>query len=302
MNLEQRVQMLEQEVQLLKAQIQNTLLDIQEQMLNRTYPMLSSAIEIPPAASSAAPAEHTAPASAAKKISLADLEAAQDSEFELPPAQPVQVQARAQAQPQHPPQHQYHQPQPEPPPSARSVVLREEPVQAAMQAAVQAEPFELEPWKYVPQQAAETNSLDWFELDNWVSQKVEKLGIRRTRDLINLYAEQAQFSLQERELLMQFINIYDSEKTDKPQTEVYPVLYPIQGNAPAKIAPRARAVVEDIQAKQRNQRDKAAPGSNGAAPFTERQELVLRLIAGILSADDTSGHAQEPAPRKRASR
>lgn len=295
MNLEQRVQMLEQEVQLLKAQIQNTLLDIQEQMLNRTYPMLSSAIDAPPAA----PAEYAAPASATKKISLADLEAKQDSEFDLPPVQQVQVQARAQAQPQHQPQ---YQPQPEPPPSARSVVVREEPVQAVVQAARQAEPFELEPWKYVPQQATETNSLDWFELDNWVSQKVEKLGIRRTRDLINLYAEQAQFSQQERELLMQFINIYDSEKTDRSQGEAFPVLYPTQGKAPAKLAPRARAVVEDIQAKQRSERDRAAAVNNGAAAFSDRQEMVLRLIAGILSADDASGQPQQPAPRKRASR
>lgn len=282
MNLEQRVQMLEQEVQLLKAQIQTTLLDIQEQMLNRTYPMLSTSEAAP-----ATNAEYASPASAAKKVTLAELEAKQDTDYELPQqivAQPL------------PPQ----QPPPQPvAPSVRSVVLREEPAQAARQT----EQLELEAWNYVPQQTTESNSLDWFELDNWVSQKVEKLGIRRTRDLINLYAEQAQFSPQERDLLMQFINIYDNEKTDKAQSEVYPVLYPVQGNAPAKLAPRARAVVEDIQANQRNKRDKAPPASNRVSPFTERQELVLRLIAGILSDDDAaSGHSMEPAPLKRVSR
>lgn len=126
---------------------------------------------------------------------------------------------------------------------------------------------------------------DWIELENWVSQKVEKLGITRTRELINIYTKQERFSRQERDLLLQFVSIYDGA----PRTS--------NGAAPApdveltrpNIVPQTRAVVDEIRSELRQKRA-ALKQRNESYQLSDQQELVMRLIAGILSTGDDSSN------------
>lgn len=287
MNLEQRVQMLEQEVQLLKAQIQATLLDMQEQLLNNKYPILR-AEESPTAAAPAAEAPATpsaANASPIKRVALTEPDP--DEQVDVRPVRTVMPAAnpeddymaetsvvRARTNGHHPaPVAEAPKSAPAgwdaPPPKPR--------MQRAPEAPKTARPEPVKP----AAPADDADSHDWIELENWVSQKVEKLGINRTRELINLYTRQERFSRQERELLLQFVNIYNNVPKSSSQQKP-----PVSVNAPRPtIVPQTRAVVDEIRAELRHKRA-AAKNQNESYRLSEQQELVMRLIAGILSAGD----------------
>lgn len=290
MNLEQRVQMLEQEVQLLKAQIQATLLDMQEQLLNNKYPILR-AEESPNAANPIIEAPAAPPAaspSPIKRVALTEPDpdeqvdvrpvrtvisaASLDDDLVTEPPVVQQPVVRAHSNGHHPvpaaeapkpaaPAWEPPKPRPQRPVDAPKPA-RPEPVNPA-----------------APDD--DTDSHDWIELENWVSQKVEKLGIARTRELINLYTRQERFSRQERELLLQFVNIYNN--VPKSPTQQKPSA---SATAPRpSIVPQTRAVVDEIRTELRHKRA-AAKNQNESYRLSEQQELVMRLIAGILSAGD----------------
>ena len=282
MNLEQRVMALEQEVELLKAQIQTTLLDIQEQLLNQTYPILRG--EEPTRAP--APEIITPPTpSPVQKIRLADATPFDDDDDDVPAVTmfrksvPTPVEEVPEPVVPQPPKAVVPQPTkaviPQPPPAARAL-----------------------DW---PEQLAglrEPNPYDWIELENWVSQKVEKLGIERTRELINLYAKQERFTEQERQLLMQFVDIYES--ANHPTLPNMPASSPKSANANGSIVPQTRAVVAEIREELRK-KNAAANGQRETTTETvsEQQGLVLRLIAGILNAGDDTPPASSNGHKKR---
>lgn len=311
MNLEQRVQVLEQEVQLLKAQIQATLLDMQEQLLNTKYPILR-AEEPAPAAPAAAPPPPAAPAASASPVRRVvltepepeevpvDVRAARtpaahisDDVDVVPAAVKVRSNGYHSAPPAEPPgfnatdweDEEYEPPRTsrvaEPPKPRRGEREEEYAQPRHPRISEPPKPARSEP-AYVDDEAAR----DWIELENWVSQKVEKLGITRTRELINLYTRQERFSRQERELLLQFVSIYDG--TSKPANTQQPMAAAARPSAPAErptIVPQTRAVVEEIRNELRQKRN-AAKNKTEIYPLSEQQELVMRLIAGILNAGD----------------
>jgi len=278
MNLEQRVQALEQEVQLLKAQIQTTLLDIHEQMLNGTYPALRAdepaKIITPPEPE--AFVKSSANGSRFKTVSIKDTpeesdvdEADEGDDEEVTPVRSVN----------------HHKP-------ARAVSEAPAPTPVPAPAAKRAHETP-KPKSELALRHDEVTGRDWIELENWVAQKVERLGIHRTRELIRLYAQEERFSRQEFDLLMEFVNIY-GESGDRPSSERRSQSEPSPDTRPS-IVPETRAVVEQIRDQLRQRQAKQHKDSN-ASSFTvnERQELVLRLIAGILNAGDempsSNGH------------
>lgn len=302
MNLEQRVQVLEQEVQLLKAQIQATLLDMQEQLLNAKYPILRSE-EPAPAAPAAVPPPVAASASPVRRVVLTEPEP-EEAPVDVRPARspaarisddvdvvPAAVKVRSNgyhaAPPPEPPgfnaadweDEEYEQPRASrvaEPPKPRRGVWEEEEFAPPRQPRITEPP---KPARPEPVYADDEAARDWIELENWVSQKVEKLGITRTRELINLYTRQERFSRQERELLLQFVNIYDG--TSKPANAQEPKA---AAERPS-IVPQTRAVVEELRNELRQKRN-AAKNKTETYPLSEQQELVMRLIAGILNAGD----------------
>lgn len=266
MNLEQRVQALEQEVELLKAQIQATLLDIQEQLLNNTYPTLraeGTSVQAQPA-----PEVRAAPPATAlpiKRVTLTESEPDDDLAVEEDVQQI---------------------------PVVRKKVQLEEPTQPSLPERTErpARQVRIEPT--VTDQPDESLH-DWNELENWVSQKVETMGIKRTRELIDLYARQERFTRQERELLMQFVDIYDDDE-EQQQTVIPTSFSRTPSSEPLKIAPQTRAVVEDLRAELREKRAKSNRKQEiRPEDLSEQQGLMLRLIAGILNAGDD----ETPAPR-----
>ncbi|MDX2137644.1 MAG: hypothetical protein SF123_06080 [Chloroflexota bacterium] len=263
MNLEQRVQALEQEVELLKAQIHATLLDIQEQLLTNTYPALRSGESL--AQMMAVSENQTAPAAnppPVKRITLSDDAPAHDFE------QDVQVQ-----------------------PIAHKRTFVEEPTQPSIpdwverpERSARSQRGERPDASSIKSQA-DLSMTDWSELEEWVSQKVEKLGIQRTRELIDLYGRGERFTAHERLLLRQFVDIYDvdSESARSGST--------IQGNrSPVKerpaIVPQTRAGVEQVRTELRDRQEKGRSQQLPEERRMEQRQLVLRLIGGILSAGE----------------
>jgi hypothetical protein len=281
MNLEQRVEDLEMQVQLLKGQIQTTLLDIQEMLLNRTYPALrgeETPVAAAPAPAPEVPAAPPAPASPVQRISLAQVD--DDDDDEAMPDLSV----------------------------FRKVNSYDAPPAPAVPAPKAGVP-EREDWEEAVVNPREASSHDWIELENWVSQKVEKLGISRTRELINLYARQERFSTQECEILMQFVDIYD-DSVPKPAATRHPAVpnkstnghtpqASMNGSSRPSIVPQTRAVVEEIRTELRQKTvQSSAHMQPGTEELSEQQGLVLRLIAGILNAGDTPS-ASNNGRRKR---
>lgn len=280
MNLEQRVQALEQEVQLLKAQIQTTLLDIQEQLLNGTYPALRAddpaKIVTPPE-----PIPETQPkpvpnTNRFKTISIKDTEPEVGDDDE-----PDEIELPVHTVDHHKPAVSPQPPLPDPSPKLK--VERSE----------HREPPELIKQTERALLRQDVTGHDWIELENWVGQKLERLGIKRTRELIRLYAREERFSQQESELLMEFVNIY-AEIGNDGQVPPF-ITYGNDIEERPSIVPQTRAVVEEIRDDLREKQGKTRRGS-GASTFSlsERQELILRLIAGILTAGDgvpsSNGH------------
>ncbi len=282
MNLEQRVQALEQEVQLLKAQIQSTLLSIQEQMLNGTYPALRAEEPKTVALPNASVTQMPAP-SPVKTVSFTEPTLEPDDLPDDPPPLTRRV-ARAEEPPDPPRKTARVQAEP---PQPRKAVRAEQEVPQRQLARIEEEATRKAP--------SLTNETNWIELENWVSQKVEKLGIKRTRELITLYARQERFTRQERDLLMQFIRVYEQtapkpDKTNHASSNGanHNHTKPTEITKRPTIVPQTRTVVEEIRSELREKHAKPVTRSHYEQnpALDERQQLVLRLIAGVLSAGD----------------
>ncbi|MFN8528030.1 MAG: hypothetical protein U0670_05415 [Anaerolineae bacterium] len=116
-------------------------------------------------------------------------------------------------------------------------------------------------------------SKDWqllTRMESWASQKIEKIGLKRTRDMIRLYGQQGRITPQLESELLKFIAIYES------------------GDAPAH---PARSTGEIPRAKSSSA--KTVPAAS-AAPFIdhsveaagpdedfEKHRTILKLIAGV---------------------
>lgn len=278
MNLEQRVEELEMEVQLLKGQIQTTLLDIHEMLLNRTYPALHAG---EPSTTAATAAE--TPAAPVHRISLAQpLLDEDDEDGTVPDASLFRKVNTIDDLP-------LPNSAPAYPPAApdRADWTLANPRDTGVGG-----------WTDAISNPRDASPHDWIELENWVGQKVEQLGINRTRELINLYARQERFTTQECDLLMQFVDIYD-DAVPTPSSARHPVSgASANGHAPSaarasgssarpSIVPQTRAVVNEIRTELRHQNDRSwAQDEALSDQLSEQQGLVLRLIAGILNAGD----------------
>ncbi len=119
---------------------------------------------------------------------------------------------------------------------------------------------------------AETQpSKDWSiiaRLEKWAVEKIEKIGEKRTRELIKLYAKQGRISPQIYDQLIQFISIYE---TGEPQKA---------GLNSAGMPPNGRIVAGNgrgIPARAESMyADRSAHTHDD-----EKRTLVLRLIAGL---------------------
>ncbi|MBE0689553.1 MAG: hypothetical protein IH587_05455 [Anaerolineae bacterium] len=303
MKLEQRVQSLEQELALLKGQIQATLLDIQEQMLKRSYPSLQADDEAPDSSPArdaqsikvmtarTAPAEHpeshfagsppgvqSAAAPVVRQIS-ANAPYEPEDDFEEPVyAPPIRRAANngSGARPVPPPAYQA-------PETEREII---EPPQASV---LRARPT--------------PTDRDWIELEKWVAHKVEQLGVARTQELIDFYAEQARFTEDERDMLLEFASLYDDntehaiDTDDDPETKKTPSAVSMKQ---PNIVPRTREVVDEIRAELR-QREVISSAPQAQQPTTDQindsQLLVLRLIAGILDAGENEAEGRQTQVR-----
>lgn len=278
-NLEQRIQALEREVQLLKGQIQVTLLEIQEQLLKQAYPSLSGSdiasnatvttAVVPP---SQANTTSLVPVTRVRQFTLSDDEGA-DS------AGDIQVK-----------------------PVAINNGNGNGNGNGRRQRAGLIDPDESE---YGSAQRLSLNDnanagRDWIELEQWVTQKVDKLGAQRTRNLIDLYTEQERLTRKERALLLEFLYVYvDDPDRTIPSRAQLPDLRAKGGvSIPSpvpSIVPQTRAVVDEIRAELRAKKGETVTEADGHenGAVNGKQRLVLRLIAGILNAGDSASTENE---------
>ena len=242
MDLERRVEALEKELQILKAQIQTTLLDIQEQILTNAYPTLR--------AENAAPERPAAPAAAPITILAAHPEAAaQPAQSAQPPAaaEDTGINVRKVTLSD-------HDDAPPEPPAREQSSRRENSVQAV--------------------QDLDLTGLS--RLEDWATEKLEHMGVARTKQLIRMYAEQGRFSPDVEATLLKFVSIY--EETTGPLPSL-----PARSNGSRKSAPTARnAGVTQFRAAQ--------PATQRACP--ER----------ACSPETVSGGGQQPGHQDRPGR
>ncbi|MCC6616393.1 MAG: hypothetical protein IT320_23165 [Anaerolineae bacterium] len=291
MNLEQRVQALEQEVALLKGQIQATLLDIQEQMLKHAYPALQGEQEAPDS-------PNTRDAQSLKVMTAKPAPAEQPENYAAgmpsvaPVAAPVVRQISANAP--YEPEEEFDEPvyAPPMPRPNKGASARQMP-----QAAYPTREFEPEIVEPVQQPVQRGRAIptvptdrDWIELEKWVAHKVEQLGVTRTQELIDFYAEQARFTAEERDMLLEFTSLYDDSREHgiHPDNGFAPTQTPSPVTKPT-IVPRTREVVDEIRAELRQREtmpQSPLPQQPPMDEINDSQLLVLRLIAGILNAGE----------------
>lgn len=194
MDVDERVKALEEEVLILKNQIQATLLEIQELMLKQAHPSL----QIPDA-----PKESAAAATAsATTAAVAPVMLVQDDRA----AMPVKlVSAQQQPAPQ----------QPTLPP------------QPAPQASHKAQTAPLDPSRVPHTAQAQGGIPNWAspeKLEKWAHEKIAKLGTARTRDLVNLYAEDGRYDESIQSYLLRLIDDHErSQKRSQPPAEPPPI-------------------------------------------------------------------------------
>ena len=275
MNLEQRVDVVEQELNLIKAQIQEILLQIQEQLLKEAHPVLrgeeprkaaaTRSPEVVAAAPSAAPVQRVNSTAPTRTESPTTAERPATASRAYPQARQVRVEQQSAERPSaQPPSTRRPAPAPATPPPAKS------------------NGHKAQPSAYQP---AEVRV--WIQLDQWVSQKVRELGIKRTRELINLCGEP------ERSLLLQFIDVYDEQSTppapaaprqQRPNPQYADPQYPT--GEPIYTRPVTNAPLP-TPAEQWQQHANTKTRSD-YSPFGEHQDLVLGLIKALL---DDAQHA-----------
>ncbi|NJL56501.1 hypothetical protein HC928_16005 [bacterium] len=68
--------------------------------------------------------------------------------------------------------------------------------------------------------------MDWqtlTELEDWVSSKIDKIGVKRTRQLIRMYTEEGRFTPEAARMLRQFIALHDNDAAPvEPQRHAPP--------------------------------------------------------------------------------
>ncbi len=174
MDVDDRVKALEEEVLILKNQIQATLLEIQELMLKQTHPSLQM-VEAPKEAQ-AAPA--------VTPVVLVQDERTTNAPLKLVSPSPAQQPQAPQAQSSAP----------------TAPLNRARAAQAQRQAAQAAQP--------------QSNLPNWAnpeKLEKWTREKIAKLGTARTRDLINLYADDGRYERSIQEHLLALVDAYEKQ-------------------------------------------------------------------------------------------
>jgi hypothetical protein len=118
----------------------------------------------------------------------------------------------------------------------------------------------------------QTDVRAWIEIDQWVSAKIKEIGIKRTRELINLYGGQ------ERDLLMQFLSVYEEEAAPPPPSPARSLFPQAERGARSNVLPTSKDQWQQGQPQSAASRAKNATYT----PFNEHQEMVLRLIADMV--------------------
>ncbi len=276
-NLEQRIQALEREVQMLKGQIQVTLLEIQEQLLKQAYPTLSGG-DIAPTATKTVPAIQPSSATSTSLVPVTRVR-----QFTLSDDNGAEAIEEVQVKP---------------------VALNNGNGNGRRHRAGLIDPDDAEYGS--SQRLSQNDSLnggrDWIELEQWVTQKVDKLGAQRTRNLIDLYTEQERLTRRERALLLEFLYVYvdDPDRTIPSRSQLPEIRTKTKGEASIpspvpSIVPQTRAVVDEIRAELRAKKGESvtATDDTGNGAVNGKQRLVLRLIAGILNAGDSASAENE---------
>jgi hypothetical protein len=239
MELEQRVKALEQEVEILKNQIQATLLDIREMLLTSAYPSLRAGdaekqTEPKRPARAAQPAQGPSQgetpdeAPIVRKVAL-DNAQAESSATQARAAGPVKA-VRQAAQPE-----EDEADESDHKPVVRKVSLNDEQTPTTA---------------YQNSKARSTFDPEQANLEAWVRNKVEQVGVDRTWELIQLYTQKGHITSEIRDTLLQALAPYaEQTEPERPQRRV--ALPPTD---------------EDEE-----------PGDN-------TQRMVLRLIAGVQNA------------------
>lgn len=185
MDLEKRVEMLEQELQVLKNQVQATLLDIQAQLLTNAHPALRA--DEPDSVAPAAPKVSTFSVSAQPQSAAPEAGDADGA------------------------------------PMVRRVSLNDmngsgggAVPSPSPRAAAPAAPSLTRAPSHQPQPAEQTMT-DWStlaELEDWASNKVDVIGLSRTRELIWMYADKGRFDPSVRDTLLEFVSLYAADHQD----------------------------------------------------------------------------------------
>ncbi len=148
------------------------------------------------------------------------------------------------------------------------------------------------------------------ELEQWTSQKVKEIGIGRTRKLIELHSQKGLFSDDVKDILLQFVSLYEDEMpphnrgsntharqpapsrpaSQKPAVRKQPAPTRPQPPAAPKPAsqPAARKQAASAKRTEPAKRQQPAESSeatpNGEAEDETNSSVVLRLIAGVQNA------------------
>lgn len=116
-------------------------------------------------------------------------------------------------------------------------------------------------------------SKDWqllTRMESWASQKIEKIGLKRTREMIRLYAQQGRITPQLESELLKFIAIYDTnEPSPHPPRTV--------GEMPRTKSSNAKTVPAASIAPFIDHPVEAA----GQDEDFEKHRTILKLIAGV---------------------
>lgn len=113
---------------------------------------------------------------------------------------------------------------------------------------------------------------DWSviaRLEKWAVEKIERIGEKRTRELIKLYAKQGRISPQIYEQLMQFVSIYETGEPHKA-TGTF-----------AAVPPNGKVVAGSGRNLPMRADSLAIERSSGNHHEDEKRALVMRLIAGL---------------------
>lgn len=136
----------------------------------------------------------------------------------------------------------------------------------------------------------------WLELDKWVHEKVQEVGIAGALELARLYGGQ------EREILLKLITIYDDRfsKTSPPVPSAMPAAPTAQQQPlqpPQQVQPETPFPADKPSWQNQGDADRAKFASY--RPFGEHQELVLQLLADVLRSGMTPTSPTNGTQRKR---